>query len=543
MTNNPVWRWIDSTFIDLIREFRWSYLPPLMIYLAFGVQGLTAIAGTFFIKEYLDLSAAFLASLGFWTIVPYVLKMPLGHLVDLIWRHKALLVYVGAGLLAASLLMMYGVIAHTAALEQVFPIKIWFVIAVLLAPTGYALQDVVADAMTIEAVPTLDDNGNKYSDAEIKAMHTTMQTLGRVAMFAGLIAVAILNITVFDGAGQMTEAQKIDIYGDIYLIALVIPIISVSGVMLGRILMQRRARQLEAAGHDHRAIDKLLFAPAQSIDPNWWILGGSLAFALFTITMGLSDIPLSQEIVFIGSMAIVLFLMHRLFREIDADMRRVLIGTALVIFVFRATPGAGPGLGWFEIDELGFDQQFLSVLSLIASTLTLLGMLVLRPMLAHRSIVFVIVVLSIAGAVLALPNLGMYYGVHEWTSAHTSGVVDARFIAIMDTAMESPLGQIAMIPMLAWVAKNASDHLKATFFAVMAAFTNLALSASSLGTKYMNQIYTVTREIRDRATDTITTMADYSELGMLLITVVLIGLLVPLITVYVVQRSPWRTLQ
>jgi len=92
MTDNPVWRWFDNTFLDLGRHFRWSYLPPLMIYLAAGVQGLTAIVGTFFIKEYLDLSAAFLAGLAFWAGIPWTLKMPLGHLVDLIWRRKALLV-------------------------------------------------------------------------------------------------------------------------------------------------------------------------------------------------------------------------------------------------------------------------------------------------------------------------------------------------------------------------------------------------------------------------------------------------------------------
>ena len=96
MTDNLVWRWIDDTFLDLGRQFRWSYLPPLMIYLAAGVQGLTAIVGTFFIKDYLDLSAAFLAGLTFWAGIPWTLKMPLGHLVDLIWRRKALLIYIGA---------------------------------------------------------------------------------------------------------------------------------------------------------------------------------------------------------------------------------------------------------------------------------------------------------------------------------------------------------------------------------------------------------------------------------------------------------------
>ena len=42
--------------------------------------------------------------------------------------------------------------------------------------------------------------------------------------------------------------------------------------------------------------------------------------------------------------------------------------------------------------------------------------------------------------------------------------------------------------LLAWIAKNAPNHLKATFFAVFASFTNLALSASALGTKYLNEI-------------------------------------------------------
>jgi hypothetical protein len=543
MTENPVWRWFDNTFLDLGRQFRWSYLPPLMIYLAAGVQGLTAIVGTFFIKEYLDLSAAFLAGLAFWAGIPWVLKMPIGHLVDLIWRRKSLLVYLGATLITLSILIMYGVIAHTAAMDAVLRVEIWFIIATLLAPTGYVVQDVVADAMTVEAVPTIDEHGTPYPDDQIKTMHTTMQTLGRFAIIGGLAAVAALNITMFEGVESMSERMKIEIYSDIYLMALAIPLLSVSGVILGGVMLRRRARLLREQGEDHAAIDKLLFAPAEETHPNWWILGGSLVFAAFTLTMGISQVPLAQEIIFVGSMSIVLFLMYRLMLELDPAARNMLIGTAVIIFVFRAVPLPGPGYGWFEIDELGFDQQFLSVLSLIASVLTLVGMVVLRPMMARRSIAFVVVVLTIAGGFLMLPNIGLYYGVHEWTSAHTAGVVDARFIAIVDTAIESPLGQIAMIPMLAWIARNAPPHLKATFFAVMASFTNLALSASSLGTKYLNEIYVITREVRDRVENVVTGAADYSELGELLILVTVIAVAVPLLTVAAIQRSRLQTRQ
>jgi hypothetical protein len=543
MTENPIWRWFDNTFLDLGRQFRWSYLPPLMVYLAAGVSGLTSIVGTFFIKEYLDLSAAFLAGLAFWAGIPWTLKMPIGHLVDLIWRRKALLVYLGASLLAISILIMYGIIAHTAAMAAVMKVEVWFVISTILAPTGYVLQDVVADAMTVEAVPTIDEQGKDYPARDIKIMHVTMQTLGRVAIIGGFVTVSLLNVTLFDGVEDMDEAAKIEVYANIYLLALIIPLISILGVILGGILLRRRARQMEAQGLDHSNIDKLLFAPAVETHANWWILGGSLVFAIFTIGMGVSDVPFAQEIIFAGSMSIILFLMYRLLLELDASARNMLIGTAIIIFVFRAVPLTGPGAAWFEIDVLGFDQQFLSVLMLISSALTLVGMFVLRPMMAKRSIAFVIVILTLAAGVLSLPNIGLYYGVQEWTAAHTGGIVDARFIAIIDTALESPLGQIAMIPMLAWIAQNAPPHLKATFFAVMASFTNLALSASSLSTRYMNEIYTITREVRDRVTDVIQTTADYSELGWLLISVSVIGFCAPLLAVWIIQRSPLRSNQ
>lgn len=543
MTGNPVWQWIDDTFLDLGRQFRWSYLPPLMVYLAAGVSALTSIVGTFFIKEYLDLSAAFLAGLTFWAGIPWTLKMPLGHLVDLIWRRKALLVYIGASLIALSILIMYGIIAHTETMAGIMNVEAWFVVATILAPTGYVVQDVVADAMTVEAVPTIDELGNPYPDSEIKRMHTTMQTLGRVAIIGGLVAVAALNITMFSGVEDMSEEMKVAIYADIYLLALIIPLISITGVILGGILLRRRARKLEVQGHDRSSIDQLLFAPEGETCANWWILGGGLVFSVFTLTMGISQIPLAQEIIFLGSMSIILFLMYRLLLELEPETRKMLVGTAVIIFVFRAVPLPGPGAGWFEIDVLGFDQRFLSVLSLIASFLTLAGMVILRPMMVRHSIAFVVAALTIAAGILSLPNIGLYYGLHQWTAAHTGGVVDARFIAIIDTAIESPLGQIAMIPMLAWIAKNAPPHLKATFFAVMASFTNLALSAASLGTKYLNEIYLVTREVRDRVTNTIITTADYGELGWLLIVVALIGLITPLLTILIIQRSSLRTHQ
>jgi hypothetical protein len=536
-------RWFDAIIVDFGRQLRWSYMPPLMVYLAAGVSGLTAIVGTFFIKDYLGLSAAFLAGLTFWAGIPWALKMPLGHLVDLIWPWKAALVYLGAALIALSIAIMYGLIAHTEDMASVMAIEAWYVLSALLAPVGYVVQDVVADAMTVEAVPPVDEQGRPYPEQTIKSMHTTMQTLGRIAVIGGLVAVSLLNVTMFAGVEAMSEAEKVRVYAEIYLLALIIPALSIVGVILGTIMQHRRARRLRVQGIDDARIDRLIFQPAEETKPNWWIFGGSLAFAAFILTMGLGRVPYAQEIVFGGSMAIVLFLIHRLLLELDPRARKALVGTAVIIFAFRAVPLPGPGGTWFEIDVLGFDQQFLSVLYLVASGLTLAGMLMLRPLMAKRSIAYVVALLTIAAGVLSLPNIGLFYGLQEWSARWTGGVVDARFIAIMDTALESPLAQIAMIPMLAWIAKNAPAHLKATFFAVMASFTNLALSASSLSTRYLNEIFVVTREVRDRISGALDIAADYSELGLLLITVTLITVLVPLGVIAMVQMSPYRTEQ
>ncbi len=156
---------------------------------------------------------------------------------------------------------------------------------------------------------------------------------------------------------------------------------------------------------------------------------------------------------------------------------------------------------------------------------------------AERSIAYIVVFLTVVSTLLALPIVGMYYGFHEWTAAHTGGVVDARFIAVVDTALESPLGQVAMIPMLAWIANSAPAQLKATFFAVMASFTNLALSASQLGTKYVNRIFTVTREVTDPVTGAVTIPENYDELGILLISVTALVFVLPLLAVVIVKRT------
>ena len=289
--------YLHDAFVGLLRSLRWSYLPPLMVYLAAGISGLTAIVGTFFVKDYLGLSATFLAGLSFWAGLPWALKMPLGHLVDLFWRHKNYFVYLGALVITASLLIMYGLIAETELMRSVMAVEVWFVLSVILAPVGYVLQDVVADAMTVEAVPTQDHSGTPIPTSEIKEMHTTMQALGRFAVIGGSLLVALLNVALFSGVELLGDEETRAVYANIYVYALVIPCVSIAGVMLARYLRFGRPDPRQAISEAR---------------PNWAVLNGSLLFVIFSVSVGSLDIPFAQEIVFLGSMTIIVYLMTQL---------------------------------------------------------------------------------------------------------------------------------------------------------------------------------------------------------------------------------------
>jgi hypothetical protein len=534
MTAN-IWKWVDQHILGLAREFRLSFLPPLMVYVAAGISPLTQIVGSFYVKEQLGLTAEFLAGLAFWAMLPWALKMPVGHLVDLFWKVKSGFVYLGALMIAVSLGIMILLLGHTEAMLTIASAETWFITSSLLAPIGYVLQDVVADAMTVEAVPSIDRDGQPIDPPRIRSMHTTMQLLGRLAIIVGGILVALLNVTMMNGVAELPEAEKSLAYLSVYQIGLLIPLSSILGVLSASLLQRKAIRDLIKSGHTKNAALSMTRVQSERPSVNWWILGGGLAFALLSISVGLADTPGAQEIVFVISTAIILFLMSKLMKELDPKARQVLIGTAVIIFAYRAVPTTGAGTSWWMIDVLEFDQSFIAKLSLIASFLALFGMIIFRKFMAEKSIAYVIGALAVVGTLLMIPDIAMFYGVHYWTAQVTDGVVDQRFIAVIDTAMESPLGQIAMVPMLAWIAHSAPQNLKATFFAVMASFSNLALSAAQLGTKYLNQMYTVAREVKDRETGLITTAANYDELGSLFITVACISISLPLAAITLVK--------
>ncbi len=470
-----------------VRALKTAYLPLLLVYFAYGALGIIDVARDMWVKESLSLSPADLAGIGVWLSLPWTIKMVFGQLVDsvpLFGSQRRAYVLIGAALVALGLLTLAG---SAGGWLSTFRPDQAYVVGALLIVLGAVIQDVVADAMSSEVVARTDESGAPRADADIRAELGMVQVLGRLALGIGILSVAGLSGWL---AQHLTREQ-------VFLCGLVIPLLSVVGIL---------AASTETA--ERRPLD-------------WRILGGGIAFGAFVVSVALGGVPYAQEVVFVGSMAIVLTMLHLVTRDIDPKTRRSILFASVIIFAFRATPGVGDGYFWWSLDVLKFDEAFYGVLRQTAAVIAIAAMWLFSKQLTEYSVTTVLFWIAVAGTILSLPNIGLFYGLADWTQA-TFGF-GARTIAVVDAATSSPFAQLSMIPLLTLIAYYAPEGRRATWFALMASLMNLALVAGQLQTKYLNQVFTVGR-------------GNYAELGDLLITATVIGFVVPVAVILMFRK-------
>ncbi|MDO8561036.1 MAG: hypothetical protein Q7R91_02375 [bacterium] len=481
-----------KTWHRFFGDFRARYIPLLMVYFAYGAAGFSAIAESFWVKEQLSLSARDLAVIGFWVGIPWTVKMVFGQFADSIsifGSRRKIYIFAGAGLIALGQAILIGLAAGWPLVKQFGMPENLFFLAAVVSVVGFVLQDVIADTMSTEVVDRVNLDGTPRPQEEVDSDLAQVQWLGRIA----LIVAGVLVSGIGGWLAQVTS------YTTMFTLALFVPVISMTGAVFIRVNQ----------------------APQSPV--NWWVLGGGLLFGVFVVGIKFSGLPLAEEIVFAASLGTLIFLISRI------GISRALAFAAITLFLFRATPGAGPGVGWWTIDVLGFDKAFQGTLQQIGSILTLAGLFLFRKYIIEKPIGFTLAWLTVAGAIVSLPTIGLFYSIHEMIG------VSARTIALVDTTIASPLGQLSMVPLLTLTARTCPKGNAGTWFALMASLMNLALSASQLGTKYLNTAWVVTREVRN-ASGSVVTAADYSNVGVLLITTWVIGLVVPLFTIWFFLR-------
>ena len=478
---------VERALLAPVRAMRRQYLPLLMVYFAYGAMGLTAVAEAFWVKKGLTWTPAELSALAVWLTLPWTVKMVFGELVDtvpILGSQRRAYVFIGAGMIATSFVLLSGAAGGWITLMR--PDKL-YIVAALLSVTGLVVQDVVADAMSTEVVARTNPDGSPRPKAEIDHDLGMVQVLGRLALSFGIFAVAGLS-------GWLAQWLS---YQTVFLLGLFVPLISVSGAILVR---------LETS--EQRPTD-------------WRILGGGIVFGAFVVALALSGIDFSQEIVWVVSMTVVIWMLSRVTSEIDHTTRMRIVYAAIIIFAFRATPGVGEGFRWFEIDVLGFNEAFFGSLQQLGAAIAIVATWFLSDFITRKPAATVLLWITILGTLLALPSVALVYRL-DLVTEQLFGV-GARGIALIDAAAASPLVHLSIIPLLTLIAVYAPSGHRATWFALMASLMNLALTAGALGTKYLNLIFHVDR-------------GEYAYLPMLVVAAIVISLVLPLSAILVFGR-------
>jgi hypothetical protein len=478
---------LTASIMQPINAFRLHYVPLLMVYFAYGALGLVDVSRDMWIKESLTLSPAELAGIAVWLTLPWTVKMVFGELVDtvpLFGSQRRSYILIGASCTAAGLIILAGAAGDR--LTFLLPHQL-YVMGAMLIVLGTVIQDVVADAMSTEVVKRTDAAGKERPDPEVKAELGMVQVLGRIALSAGILAVA-------GASGWLASFLPRE---TVFLIGLVVPMISVTGVLL-----------IQSETAERRPID-------------WRIMGGGLAFGTTVALLGLGGVPYAQEIIFVLSMGVICTMLVLVTRALDHKTRMTILFAVIIIFAFRATPAVGDGYFWFTLDVLKFNEAFYGILRQTGAILSIVAMWLFAKQLTEYSVAKTLFWIAVAGTIVTLPSIGLFYGLHHWTEANFG--FGARLIAFVDTAAASPFAQLSMIPLLTLTAFYAPEGHRATWFALMASLMNLALVAGALQTKYLNQLMPVGR-------------GEYELLGMLLITVVVIGLVVPVTAIALLGR-------
>lgn len=485
-----------TNFFDMImtpvRAIKMRYIPLLLIYFSYGASGFSAVAETFWVKEHLNLSAENLIALGVWLTVPWTIKMIFGQMVDsftLFGSNRKIYVYIGASFIVLGTLMMIGLVSDASWLAQYTKEKV-YILASVVTVIGFVMQDVVADTMSTEVVD------KTQSDVEIRKELAMIQVLARLS----------LGLAIFAVAGLKGWLAQIYSYETMFKLSLFIPILSIIGVSLVKL------------------------NPVVSSPLNKEIFFGGFVFAAFVVLLGYHEVPHSQLIVFFVSLAVVLYMLRTLTVDLDPASIHHIKMAMIVIFVYRAMPSVGPALTWWEIDDLGFDKEFFGDLGQIGATLALVGMWISSKFIINQAIGKVLIWMTVIGTILSFPVLAMYYDIHTFLG------IDARTIALVDTAISSPFDYIAGVLMLTLVAIYAPSGHKGTWFALMASLMNIALNAGGLLSKYLNKVFIMTREIKEG--DHILVSANYDDLGMLLWIVIIIGFVVPIATIIKFNPDP-----
>lgn len=432
----------------------------LLTFALLGFSTFDSVAWTYFTRDGLSLTPDQLIEIAIYTSLPWSIKIAFGSVIDsflLIGSRRRSYALLGVGLLTAgNLLFLLQLLGVTNMSEYV-----WLLSSGVISTIGLVLCQSVATTLAVE----YGKEHNRVGDYQVNL---------RLAVSIGSIIAAVVSGPI--AIWGITAASWIRLAVGLLL---AIPLLTLP----------------------------MLEPTVEKVSPNWKLLGISAAFVLLALTVH------SQLILFIAQFFLLAYLLWVLSRGDWA-----FLAVCLALFLFRVTPGYGPGYNWWLIGGLGFDESFLGILRIVSTVVDLAAVLLIGKWIARANPLHSLTVLTILGIILSLPDFIVYYKL---------STIDPHYILFLDTALVAPLADLSMIILGVIMAAKAPPENTATYMAVTASFMNCALLGGDLITKYVNQVYSITR-------------TDFTQLGSLMIMSFTIGVLLSILGIAMLYFSQRR---
>jgi hypothetical protein len=443
----------------------------LLFYFSLGLASLSAVYDTIFNKENISLTAEQLINVGIWAGLPWSIKIMFGTMLDGLlmsrrfWSLVGQVLMIGAGLAwvdFASSRMIISALGEYHAL----------ILVGFIGALGTVLARLSFDVQSLEAT---DEEQRKK-----------LQVASRAAMSAGLLTGAVLSGPLAAHFSMTT----------VFVLYALCPVLSFLVTVLAP-----KLTTTQVSSTTSRAI-MIAFAYSVGIT----LLGASLSG---------QAAPLA---IFVLSLLLLSGTLARIVLRSDLPrhtVRYLLLGLG-AIFLFRVTPGPGPGLTWYYLDVLKLSKEFLGLLRTVEA-LVGIGLLgILAKKLTTWSLRSTLIFLSVAMTVLQLPDLLIVYGL--------TGGVDPRHLLLVDGAVAAGLAQIAMVPLGLLIATRSPTENKAVFFALTSSLMNLSLLAGDLLSRTINQTFVVTR-------------TDFSQLPHLLLATVGVSVILSVLGILLLPKE------
>jgi hypothetical protein len=416
-------------FLQPILCIKLKYLPLLTIYFADAFAVFSQIAHVFWIKDSLSLTSNEIISISILANLPWSMKIIFGQLLDTFkigGSQRKSYTFIAAFLMLLGNIITIAIANQYDAITNLSSTYKLLIFSGFIITLGVILQDLVADTLCNEVV-----NKNQ-SKEQIKQEIGKIQILVRIIQIsAGIVAVGISGV-ITSKFGYAT-------------ISYFIPIVTLISILGSLIVRKEPVVRLE----------KL----------NMNILSYGIMYFSIIILFIFIDFDYSQESIFIAGIIIVSTALYKICDHLSAQKKKEVFCILIVIFSCRAVPVYGPGIGWWQIDVLGFTPEYYSILAQIGIVLSFIGLWFFAKRIINRDVGMVMLILNSIHVILQLPMIAIAYGFDKWTMHHFG--FGAKAITIMDNIAEGPFFKLSFLMLCTVDTYYAPKKNIATWFALV----------------------------------------------------------------------------